>query len=225
MRVLAVFAFSFAAAIFLAIYGEMDGLLLPLGGALALAALAVGLIVRKKSRARSRALLILSGLAVGFLWTVIYMAVFFQPARELDDRTVRLAATVADWPQEGNYGGYTVLVRMETGSWVKVSAILYVDEQGAELCPGDRVETVAHCTLGDRTFAGEKISYYTAKGIFLRAQAYGRLEVERPDRVSPQYFAAWASKALKTGIDALCSGGCLRLCPGPGDGQPGQPHR
>ena len=36
MRVLAVFAFSFAAAIFLAIYGEMDGLLLPLGGALAL---------------------------------------------------------------------------------------------------------------------------------------------------------------------------------------------
>ena len=202
MRVLAVFAFSFAAAIFLAIYGEMDGLLLPLGGALALAALAVGLIVRKKSRARSRALLILSGLAVGFLWTALYMAVFFQPARELDDRTVRLAATVADWPQEGNYGGYTVLVRVETGSWVKVSAILYVDEQGAELCPGDRVETVAHCTLGDRTFAGEKISYYTAKGIFLRAQAYGRLEVERPDRVSPQYFAAWASKALKTGIDA-----------------------
>ena len=129
MRVLAVFAFSFAAAIFLAIYGEMDGLLLPLGGALALAALAVGLIVRKKSRARSRALLILSGLAVGFLWTALYMAVFFQPARELDDRTVRLAATVADWPQEGNYGGYTVLVRMETGSWVKVSAILYVDEQ------------------------------------------------------------------------------------------------
>lgn len=130
------------------------------------------------------------------------MAVFFQPARDLDGRTVRLSATAADWPQEGDFGGYTVLVRAETESVVKVSAILYTDGQGADLRPGDQVETVAHCTLGDRTFAGEKITYYTAKGIFLRAQAYGRLETERPEHIAPQYFAAWASKALKTGIDA-----------------------
>ena len=151
---------------------------------------------------RSWSFLILSGLACGFLWTALYMAVFFQPARDLDGQTVRLTATVADWPQEGSYGGCTVLVRAETESWVKVSAILYTDGQGAGLRPGDRIETIAHCTLGDRTFAGEKITYYTAKGIFLRAQAYGRLEVERPTRVPPQYFAAWASRALKSGIDA-----------------------
>ncbi|MCI8688315.1 MAG: DNA internalization-related competence protein ComEC/Rec2 [Lawsonibacter sp.] len=201
MRILATFAFSFAAAVFGAVYGELDTLLLPLGGALALAA-AVGLMMRRKSRRRTRTLLILSGLACGFLWTALYMAVFFQPARDLDDRTVRLSATVADWPQEGNYGGYTVVVRAETEGWAEVSAILYVDEQGAGLRPGDRIETVAHCTLGDRTFSGETITYYTAKGIFLRAQAYGRLEVERPEHIHPQYFAAWASKALKTGIDA-----------------------
>lgn len=202
MRVLATFAFSFAAAVFLTIYGGLDALLLPLGGALVVITLLLGLLCRKKSRARTRALLILSGLAAGFLWTALYTAVFFQPAKDLDGRTVRLSATVADWPQEGNYGGYTVLVRVETESWVKVSAILYTDEQGADLRPGDKLETVAHCILGDRTFAGEKITYYTAKGIFLRAQAYGRLKMVHPDRVSPQYFAAWASKALKTGIDA-----------------------
>ena len=202
MRILAAFAFSFAAAIFLTIYGGLDPLLLPLGGGLALAAVVTGLAVRRKSRTRTRALLILSGLACGFLWTALYMAVFFQPARDLDGQTVRLTATVADWPQEGSYGGCTVLVRAETESWVKVSAILYTDGQGAGLRPGDRIETIAHCTLGDRTFAGEKITYYTAKGIFLRAQAYGRLEVERPTRVPPQYFAAWASRALKSGIDA-----------------------
>ena len=202
MRVLAAFAFSFAAAVFGTIYGGLDPLLLPLGGGLALAAVVTGLAVRRKSRTRTRALLILSGLACGFLWTALYMAVFFQPARDLDGQTVRLTATVADWPQEGSYGGCTVPVRAETESWVKVSAILYTDGQGADLRPGDRIETIAHCTLGDRTFAGEKITYYTAKGIFLRAQAYGRLEVERLTRVPPQYFAAWASRALKTGIDA-----------------------
>ena len=202
MRILAAFAFSFAAAIFLTIYGGLDPLLLPLGGGLALVAAVAGLAVKRKSQTRTRVLLILSGLACGFLWTALYMAVFFQPARDLDGQTVRLTATVADWPQEGGYGGYTVLVRAETGGWVKVSAILYADGQGAGLRPGDRIETIAHCTLGDRTFSGETITYYTAKGIFLRAQAYGRLEVERPEHIHPQYFAAWASKALKTGIDA-----------------------
>ncbi len=202
MRILAAFAFSFAAAVFGTVYGGLDPVLLPLGGVLALAAVVTGLAVRRKSRTRTRALLLLSGLACGFLWTALYMAVFFQPARDLDGQTVRLTATVADWPQEGSYGGCTVPVRAETESWVKVSAILYTDGQGAGLHPGDRIETIAHCTLGDRTFAGEKITYYTAKGIFLRAQAYGRLEVERPAHIPPQYFAAWASRALKTGIDA-----------------------
>ena len=202
MRILATFAFSFAAAVFTAVYGGLDRFLLPLGGALILAALGAGLAVRRNSRRRTRVLLILSGLACGFLWTALYTAVFFQPARALDGRTVRLSATVADWPQEGSYGGYTVLVQAETESWVKLSAILYTDGQGADLHPGDRIGTIAHCTLGDRTFAGERITYYTAKGIFFRAQAYGRLEVERPAHVQPQYFAAWASKALKSGIDA-----------------------
>lgn len=202
MRILATFAFSFAAAIFLTIYGGLDALLLPLGGGLVVITLLLGLLFRAKSRARTRVLLVLSGLAVGFLWTALYMAVFFQPARDLDGRTVRLTATAVDWPQEGSYGGYTVLVQAETESWVQVSAVLYTDGQGAELRPGDKIETVAHCTLGDRTFAGEKITYYTAKGIFLRATAYGRLEVRHPEQVHPQYFAAWASKALKGGIDA-----------------------
>ena len=186
MRILATFAFSFAAAVFLAIYGGLDAWLPLLGGGLVVTTLLLSLLLRKKSRARTRTLLILSGLAVGFLWTALYMAVFFQPARELDGRTVHLTATVADWPQEGTYGGYTILVQARTERWGKVSAILYTDGQGAQLRPGDWIKTIAHCTLGDRTFAGEKITYYTAKGIFLRATAYGRLEVEHPSVISPR---------------------------------------
>ena len=202
MRILASFAFSFAAAVFMAIYGGLDAVLLPLGSVLAAFTLTAGLILRRKNRSRTRTLLILSGLAAGFLWTAVYMAVFFQPAQSLDNRTVRLTATVTDWPQEGTYGGYTVLVQAKTESWTTASAILYLDEQGASLRPGDRVTAIARCTLGDRTFAGEKISYYTAKGIFLRAKVYGKLEIDRPEQVPPQYWAAWISRALKQGIAA-----------------------
>ena len=202
MRILATFAFSFTTAVFLAVYMGLDPVLLPLGGAMILAAAGVRLVLREKNRRRTRALLICFGLAFGFLWTAFYMSVFFQPARELDGRTVRLAATVADWPQAGDYGGYTVVIQAETDRGVNVTTILYTDRQGESLRPGDRIETVAHCTLGDRTFAGEKITYYTAKGIFLRATAYGRLEIQRPDHVAPQYYAAWISRILKAGIDA-----------------------
>ena len=104
MRTLASFAFSFAAAVFLTIYGGLDPWLLTLGGTLIGLALLLVPVLRKKRRVRKRVLLILSGLAVGFLWTALYMAVFFRPAQELDGRTVRLTATVADWPQEGTYG-------------------------------------------------------------------------------------------------------------------------
>jgi len=59
---------------------------------------------------------------------------------------------------------------------------------------------VAHYTLGDRTFSGQEITYYTAKGIFLRGEAYGRLNIQRPERVSPRYWPALYSKELRAGI-------------------------
>ena len=66
MRILATFAFSFAAAIFSAIYGGLDPFLLPLGGIFSGGALAAGLFLRKGGRARTRMLLILSGVSAGF---------------------------------------------------------------------------------------------------------------------------------------------------------------
>lgn len=77
--------------------------------------------------------------------------------------------------------------------------LVYADEQGADLRPGDRVETVAHCTLAERTFGGEEITYYTAKGIFLRAEAYGELRVTRSERLPLRYLPAELAHQLKQG--------------------------
>ena len=202
MRILAIFASAFSAAVFLANYVLPESCWLPVGGGLALLGLALWLLLRSRTRPRKVCALLCAGAAVGLIWTAIYTAIFFQPARELDGRTVRLSATVADWPQETDYG-WSVLVRADTDTFVRLSAIFYVDGQGADLCPGDRISTVAHCTLGDRTFAGEEITYYTAKGIFLRAQAYGRLDIQRPGRVPVWDWPAVLSRDLKQSIDGV----------------------
>ena len=200
MRILATFALSFSAAVFAAVYLPLDGVLLPAGVLLLLAAAGARLMHRR--RVRRRALLVLCGAALGLLWTAGYTALFLRPAQALDGRTVRLTAQVAGFPQAGSYGGWSVLARVECEPGVRLSAVLYLDGQGEDLRPGDRITTVAHCTLGSRTFAGEEITYYTAKGIFLRARAYGLLEVERPERIPLGYWSVRLSQALKSGIDA-----------------------
>lgn len=202
MRKLGIASISFSAAVFLANFLLPEQSLLPLGvglGVLCLGALVLG--TRWAPGRRLISALVCGGLSAGLLWTALYTLIFIQPAQVLDGRTVVLSATVEDWPQETEYGT-SVLVRADTESVVRLSTVLYTDEQGSQLKPGDRISTVAHCTLGDRTFSGEEITYYTAKGIFLRAQAYGRLDILHPERISVWDWPALWSKTLKTGIHA-----------------------
>lgn len=200
MSMLAILSFSFAGAVFCANYLPLESLLLPLGCGLALAFGFTFLPqVRKRPRGRT-ARYAAFGLALGFLWTAGYSWMFWRPAELLDEKTVRLTATVSQWPQETDYGGFSVLARADTEGWVTVPILLYVDDQGADLRPGDRIETVTHCALADQASSGEEITYYTAKGIFLTGQAYGRLEVERPDHIPLRDWPAYWSQALKESI-------------------------
>ncbi len=201
MRVLAMTASAFSAAVFLACYLLPGGWLLPVGLVLILSGAALALVLRKRPRPRLAALLVCWGAAAGLVWTAAYTQIFFQPARELDGRTVMLSGTVAEYPQEEDYG-WSVLVRAETEGWVTVNTVLYVDEQGTGLRPGDNISSVVHCTLADRTFSGEEITYYTAKGVFLRGEAYGRLEIQRPERVPLRDWPALLARAVRDGIDA-----------------------
>ena len=206
MSRLAVLSFFFAGAVFCANYLPLEVLLLPLGGLFALAFALTFLPALRTRPWHTRVRYAAFGLALGFLWTAGYSRVFWTPAQDLDDKTVRLTATISQWPQETDYGGFSVLARADTEGWVTVPILLYVDDQGADLRPGDRIETVVHCALADETWAGEEITYYTAKGIFLTGQAYGRLDVERPDRTPLRDLPAWWSRALKESISAAFPG-------------------
>ncbi|MFQ9474078.1 MAG: hypothetical protein ACLR0P_13675 [Oscillospiraceae bacterium] len=197
MRRLAIFSFSFGAAALCAALLPLDGALWLLG-ALALAAALLTGLPHGSKKARLAVRWGAMGLAAGFLWTAGYTALFWRPAQALDDRTVRLSGDGGGVAPGAEYG-WSVLVRMETEG-PAVPTLLFADSQAAQLRPGDRVETVAHCTLADRSRAGEEITYYTAKEHPSHgSEAYGRTErVTRPER-RPAWDSArpsWSS-ALK----------------------------
>ena len=205
MRILAIFSFSFSAAVFLANCLLPEGVWLLFGALLLLAAAGLWLLLRDRRRPCLLSVLVCTGCASGLLWTAAYSAIWFEPACDLDDQTVCLEATVTEWPLETDYG-YSVLVKAKQNPLVSLSVLLYTDEQGEELRPGDKISVVTHCTLGDRTFSGQEITYYTAKGIFLRGETYGRLDWERPEHIPFWYWPAFYSKQLKEGIDAAFPG-------------------
>ena len=72
---------------------------------------------------------------------------------------------------ESDYG-YSVLVRTDTDKWITLSTLLYVDGQGKDLRPGDRISIIARCSLANRSGSGEEITYYTAKGISHRQRLW-----------------------------------------------------
>ena len=187
-------------AVFSAVLLLPQSVLLPLGGLCA--ALVLGLRLLKglcPDRIRRRALLCCAGLAVGLLWSRGYDQLFLEPARQLDDQTVKLTAVVAQYPQSTDYGA-SVLVRtrLERGSAL---TLLYGDETYLQLRPGDEISTVAHCTLATHTYNGQEITYYTAKGIFLTAKGYGELSVHRPKQLPLACVPAVLAHHLKQSID------------------------
>lgn len=200
MRKLAIFCAGYALTVFAATLFLPGGALLPLGGFCAALAAALYLLKRLlPDRMRRRALLCCAGLAAGLLWSRGYDLLFLQPTRQLDDQTVVLAGTVREFPRATDYGA-SVLVsaQLERGS---VLTLLYGDETYAQLQPGDEISTIAHCTLATHTGNGEEITYYTAKGIFLTAKAYGELTFHRPERQPISCAPAVLAHRLKQSID------------------------
>jgi len=199
MRKLASFALPFSAAVFGAQYLLPRWLWLPVGVLCALFAL-LGLPF--SGNRRLRLMLIALGLAAGLLWCRGYDAVFYAPAEELDGRTVILSATVADWPRETDYG-VSVLVFVHTDGRPDTSTLLYADARYSTLIPGDTISVIAACRLSQRTKSGEEITYYTSKGVFLTATAYGEMTVTSPGRVPLRHWPQTVSKALKESVAAV----------------------
>lgn len=201
MRVLAWTTAGFAAAILAGVYLPIQSLLFPLGAACAGVWLLFLLPVGGRPRWRRKLICCALGLTLGFSWGGVYRQLFYAPAAALDGKTVRMTATVLEWPKAGNYGSCTMAVRAQVDG-TSVKALLTLDGEGLELQPGDRISTIGHCERADLNFAGEDVTYYLAKGIFLRIRGYGALETERPERVPLARLPAFWARGLKNGVMA-----------------------
>ena len=99
MRVLAIFAASYSVAVYLSAYGVLDAGQLPIGMFFAAVAVTVLILKKRLGRKETVAALCIAGMAAGFLWSFGYQQIFIEPARALNEQTVRLSAQVVQWPE------------------------------------------------------------------------------------------------------------------------------
>ena len=162
MRKLAWFALPFSAATFLA------QLLLPRESWLALGAVcAVLFLAVILFRLDLRLRLTAAGLALAFLWSWGYHALFQLPAEHLAGTEGEYTAVVLDWPEEMDYG-VRVLVGMQVqGREFKTRLYLY-DRTGLDFCPGDQITGPASFSSA-ALYRGEEVTWNLSKGIQLVA--------------------------------------------------------
>lgn len=171
MRRLAWVAAPFCSGVFLAQY------LLPEAAwrwaALISLLLFAGIVLTKGPK---RARLALAGLAAAFGWCALFHAVVYAPAEARVGTEGVFSAVVLDVPTDTGYG-VRLPVKLE-GEGRVITALLYLDEKAASLEPGDRVrgEGSIRSAAWSR---GETVTWYTAKGIFLRVYGKENWTVER----------------------------------------------
>ncbi len=204
MRKLAVFAFSFSAAIILAKYVVPEERLILFASIFA----AVGfLALLLNDMKRLCAMLTAFGLCAGFLWNFAYCIFFVKPFTYLDGQTEELTAEVADYPQETPYG-ISVYVKIKAeNSKFAAKSLLYADKKAVSLVPGDLIKTKAHMVLSTVSY-GKETDYYTSKGIFLIAYQKGDSEVQKSDKLPLKYYPQYLAKAFKAKILELYDKGC-----------------
>ena len=197
MRKLAWFAGGFAAGALLCAY------LLPAAYAWApgAAAAAAGfvLLLLRVSRARRAAIACL-GLGVGLLWCWGYRIAFLRGADELDGATKTTTLFVAADPEPTAYGGKVEVLARESGRTYR--ALLYLDDAGADLLPGDAVTAEVRFRRCGDSEIGEEQVYDAANGVLFRLSPRSAITVTRPDRLPPRWWPALFSHRLKAAIRA-----------------------
>lgn len=194
MRRLAWFAAAFGAAALLCCYTVPLLWLVGLGLGCALGAALVWGALRERG---ARLVLLLAGLAAGFLWFRGWTDLRLEPVSRLAGTTATIQATVSDWPSAADYGQ-----RVEV-TVSGVPALLYTQGAVGELRPGDEVAVTASLKRAD-VRREEQTTAFTSRGYFLLAYAKGELEVTRSPSRPPLWTLpkVWA-RALKQSVLAL----------------------
>lgn len=162
---------------------------------------------------------IITGVVCALSYFLLYYQGFYAPLREYHGEEQEISAVVVSFPDWGSYS-YSVEVAVEFPEHT-VKTLLYMDSQAGGLLPGDRISTTAKLYTAEETFSGEKITYYTAKGILLRGVSSGDLEIEQAEGISlshlPTYLAYWLREGIFSVFPSRYAGVIQALVTGNGE--------
>ena len=197
MRKLATAAFSFSAAIFFSHY-LLPYVWLPICCAICAALSITGLLFR--GHMRLRVLITLISLALGFLWSWGYTALFVMPAERYHASTASVTAVVRDYPSP-TLRGYRVdsVIRTDSGHLTGARLYYYSD---VYLVPGDTIEFTASFLRTTGTEDSERIYALSSRGAFLAGYISGGITVTGSEG-RLRYFPQRLAEAVADKIDKL----------------------
>lgn len=144
---------------------------------------------------------VLLGIGVGLSWVSFYYSTHIQPAADFSNTTQTVTGTVCSYPQPTAYG-YKVEFELQTQE-KEYRTLLFLDEEAADLRPGDRVTTSAKLEQASFSYSQEHNVYYRALGYVLVAYANGELIVGPAARLPVRFIPVWAAHQLKMQIETL----------------------
>lgn len=199
MRILAIFAFSFAAAIFAAQYALPEAFWLP---AAMVCLLAVLLFPLLRGRARRLLPLVGWGLALGFAFQWGYAALVRAPAEALAGTERQVTMTVCGYPAATGYGA-KVTVRLDCLPHGK--AVYYGDETLLEAVPGQTLTGSVRLESAGR-IREDDVTSFTSRGVFLLAYRRGSVETGEGTMASPRWWPLRLGRAMALRTALLCGG-------------------
>lgn len=198
MRKLCWFSIPCSAAILLAVCLLPENQILPAGFLCAL--LTIFSLLFPGNFCRGAALA-LAGAAFGLLWTAGYNVLFRVPARALAEAAPsKTVLTVIDYSSPTAYGA-SVPVRISLPGAPAPKAILYLDDGGEGLRPGDVLSAVVHWSFTG-TGRGKSAAYEQSRGIYLTGSASSFSLSHRPEQIPLRFFPQAAAESWKASIAA-----------------------
>ena len=190
MRSLAAIAFSFSAAILLLGLLPAGSWIFWAAGLLAAAGGCVLLLPRLRARRRLRAylLLILFAASAGLLYGRGWSAIISDPVQEKCGGSRLFSATVCDWPERTDSGGWRVTVRLTEARGAK--AVCYAkDEEMGGLEPGQAV--LGSAVITALLFAFKMDLYERSAYLLVVRSAAGAMPAEEMEALLKENTASY----------------------------------
>jgi competence protein ComEC len=201
MRKLALFAFSFSAAIFLTQYLIRAQTAALIFGALTAFAGIAAVFIRCSEAGPAR--LVLWGLALGFLWNCVYRTVFYEPANALNNVTDRYSFTVLDYPQSTDYGQKLTVRQIRSGRPDNKAILYFYGIDASDLKPGQSITLRAKAVS---VSGGSDNDYLINRGVFLTFTAKEAPVITDDNSLSPVYYPVRLAYLFRRTVTKLFDG-------------------